>query len=395
MKHTALYIPAILVAILLAACGKTNRDTTTIRHGNQCYRGETLNGKRHGYGVLTEGDSVVYSGSWKKGKRDGYGTCQDSLGRTVIALWRADTIVSGTRSDSTGTYHGEMDRRLTANGHGTLTGHNNTFYTGQWTADKRNGNGCDIGESGRVRAGEWRNDKYRGERMQHTSDRIYGIDVSRHQHEKGKKKYAIDWAKARITGLGSGNKAQGKVDYPITFAYIKSTEGTTVKNKYFAYDYRMARQNGIRAGAYHFYSASSGAAAQAHFFLKNSRFAPGDMPPVLDLEPSDAQIKKMGGTEAMFRGVRTWLAIVHRATGMKPVLYVGQGFVNRYLSQAPDLKANYPVWIARYGQFRPDIKLAFWQLTPYGKVRGIQGDVDINVFNGYKEQFHEFIQRTR
>lgn len=53
---------------------------------------------------------------------------------------------------------------------------------------------------------------------------------------------------------------------------------------------------------------------------------------------------------------------------------------------------NYPVWIARYGQYRPNIHLAFWQLTPYGRVDGIHGEVDINVFNGYKEQFDEFLQ---
>ena len=97
----------------------------------------------------------------------------------------------------------------------------------------------------------------------------------------------------------------------------------------------------------------------------------------------------------MFRRVRVWLATVHRATGMKPVLYVGQGFVNKYLPLAPDIRDNYPVWIARYGQYRPDITLAFWQLTPYGRVRGIHGDVDINVFNGYHEQFMEFMARTR
>ena len=119
----------------------------------------------------------------------------------------------------------------------------------------------------------------------------------------------------------------------------------------------------------------------------------GDMPPVLDVEPSDAQIRQMGGTEAMFRSIRTWLAIVRNATGTKPVLYISQGFVNKYLPQAPDIRSNYPIWIARYGQYRPDIRLAFWQLTPYGRVRGIHGEVDINVFNGYKEQFAEFLQR--
>ena len=43
--------------------------------------------------------------------------------------------------------------------------------------------------------------------------------------------------------------------------------------------------------------------------------------------------------------------------------------------------------IARYGEFRPYVKLAFWQLTPEGRVRGIHGDVDINVFNGNQEEF--------
>ena len=33
------------------------------------------------------------------------------------------------------------------------------------------------------------------------------------------------------------------------------------------------------------------------------------------------------------------------------------------------------------------MKLAFWQLTPEGRVRGIHGEVDVNVFNGDKEEF--------
>lgn len=386
--HSAICLAAIA---FLAACSKGNLpNTATVHDGKMCYRGEMLNGKRNGYGVLSCGDSIVYSGQWKDGKRNGYGTATDSLGRQIIALWQADTIVSGTRTDSLGTYHGELDSKMIACGHGTWTGKDGSFYTGQWTKDMRNGFGCGVAQNGKVRAGDWRKDKYRGERMLHTSDRIYGIDLSKHQHEKGKKKFGIDWTAVRITNLGS-HAASGS--YPITFAYIKATEGTTVRNKYFRSDYQKARSHGIKTGAYHFFSARSSAAAQAHFFLKNSRIQRGDLPPVLDLEPDSKQIAIMGGAAGMFKRVRTWLAIVGRATGTKPVLYVGQGFVNKYLPMAPDIKDNYPIWIARYGQYRPDIKLAFWQLTPYGRVRGIRGEVDINVFNGYKAQFAEFMER--
>ena len=60
---------------------------------------------------------------------------------------------------------------------------------------------------------------------------------------------------------------------------------------------------------------------------------------------------------------------------------------------AEDLGDNYLVWIARYGQYKPNIKLAYWQLSPDGKVRGIQGDVDINVFNGYRNKYEAFLER--
>ena len=66
-------------------------------------------------------------------------------------------------------------------------------------------------------------------------------------------------------------------------------------------------------------------------------------------------------------------------------------FINKYFGMVPDIKRDYDVWIARYGEYKPDVRLAFWQLCPDGRVQGITGDVDINVFNGYKSQFSEFI----
>ena len=86
-----------------------------------------------------------------------------------------------------------------------------------------------------------------------------------------------------------------------------------------------------------------------------------------------------------------WLQMVKRRCGVSPILYINQMFINKYLGLAPDIKRDYDVWIARYGEYKPDVRLAFWQLCPDGRVKGIQGEVDINVFNGYKSQFHEFV----
>ena len=44
-------------------------------------------------------------------------------------------------------------------------------------------------------------------------------------------------------------------------------------------------------------------------------FRRGDLPPVLDLEPTPKQVKMMGGPVAMFRMVRAWMQAVERRTG--------------------------------------------------------------------------------
>ena len=86
---------------------------------------------------------------------------------------------------------------------------------------------------------------------------------------------------------------------------------------------------------------------------------------------------------------------MEKACGKRPVLYVGQLFVQNHLSKAPAAFRDYDVWIARYGAYKPWVKLLHWQLTPYGRVRGIAGEVDINVFNGTRTQFEEYLKTVR
>ena len=336
--------------------------------------------------------SVLSVGKWRGVSRQGMGLERDSCGRIIIGSYESDTLSTGVRVDSAGVYTGDFARGV-ADGHGSYQWPDGTYYEGQWSGDQRHGFGFAVSPFTHVRVGEWKAGNYLGERMQYTSERIYGIDISRYQHGKGRKKYAILWNRLRITHLGGRSQqyASGQVDYPVSFVFIKSTEGTAVRNPYYAQDYLQARKRGIPIGAYHFFSWRSSGSAQARYFLQSTFFRRGDLPPVLDLELTAAQIARMGGVEVMFKHVRSWLKAVEQRAGVKPILYVNQTFVNRYLSDAPDLKHGYQVWIARYGEYRPDVKLAVWQLSPNGRVTGIHGEVDINVFNGFKTQFEEFL----
>lgn len=287
--------------------------------------------------------------------------------------------------DSIGTYSGERDSVAVPHGYGRFQSRNGDFYEGEWQHGKRSGVGFSIIPGKRLRLGEWKDDAFLGERIAYTPERIYGIDISRHQHEKGKKKYSINWKDLRITSLGHKSKKniKGVVDYPVRFVYIKATEGVTVRNKYFAGDYAAARKNGYKTGAYHFFSIKTPGKNQAINFLRNSRYNYGDLPPVLDIEPTDKQIAQAGGIYKLFNNVRQWLNAVEGQYKVRPILYVSQRFVNKYLPLAPDLMKGYDVWIARYGEYKPDVNLIYWQLSPDGRVNGIHGEVDINVLNGF------------
>ena len=330
-----------------------------------------------------------------------------------------DTVYIGRRDKTTGKFVGNA----------AIICRNGSYYEGEVldTLYKdsvvsrivRHGTGV-LFDGEKVRAGLWKNDVYKGEQPLYTANHIYGIDISRYQHEpadaktvthvkrvkvrgrwrkvktKVKVTYPIDWSRLRITSLGtkSKKKIDGVVDYPISFVYIKCTEGSSLYNKYYNNDYVQARRHGYRVGSYHFYSTRTYAASQAAYFLRCNHYQKGDLPPVLDLEPTPQQVAAMGGAKAMLASARKWLEIVERRIGVRPILYVSQKFVNRYMiDKYPDgihLKKNYQVWIARYGEFKPDVHLVFWQLCPDGRVQGIHGHTDINIFNGYQSSFKAF-----
>ena len=387
----------LFVLSLCMSCSRIHPDVQVVsQQRGYTYRGTLVKGKYEGYGEMRYHGRIVYAGQWVEGKREGKGVSYDSCGQRIVGLWKANTLIHGTRTDSNGVYTGQLNQKGRPDGAGSYTSTDETYYHGYWLQGERSGFGF-ASSPKKLRLGEWKADRYLGERLVYTGQRIYGIDISRHQHEIGKKHYPIYWNQLRITHLGTISKKhiRGTVSYPISFCYIKSTEGTTIRNRYYKGDYRAAKRSGIHCGAYHFFSTLTSGKAQAKYFLRNTLFQKGDFPPVLDVEPYPSQIAKMGGVKVMFNEVRAWLQLVEKHVGVKPILYISQIFVNKYLPEAPDLMKNYNVWIARYGEYKPNVHLVMWQLSPDGRVKGIKSDVDINIFNGYQDSFEEFLRNER
>lgn len=191
---------------------------------------------------------------------------------------------------------------------------------------------------------------------------IHGIDISHYQG-------VINWDRLRGAQIGG---------YPLRFVICKATEGVSKLDENFNDNFYNARENGFIRGAYHFWSNKSSAKAQAEFFLRKVHLEEGDLPPVLDVEhkPKDQSVADFQ------RDVLTWLHTVEDRYHAKPIIYTFYKFKQAYLS-GPRFD-DYPYWLAHYYVDRVQYPgpWKFWQHTDAGRLPGIRGDVDLNVYNG-------------
>jgi lysozyme len=200
--------------------------------------------------------------------------------------------------------------------------------------------------------------------------------------------YSCDWLSVRLHRFGvrgidvshyqSAIQWEEVFKQDIDFVFVKATEGNHLSDSLFARNWEAIQAHGIRRGAYHFFRASVPAEEQALNFIRNVPMEEGDLPPVLDVEVLDGLTKP----EVLAR-MQTWLFMVEIAYGVKPIIYTNQKFYNTNLA---GYFSSYPLWIARYNSRGPRLadgrKWTFWQHRDTGRLPGISGNVDFNVFRG-------------
>ena len=187
---------------------------------------------------------------------------------------------------------------------------------------------------------------------------VHGLDVSRYQG-------AVDWNKV--------------VAQNIDFVFIKATEGNTLIDSQFHNNWKQLSELKVPKGAYHFFRPTVSSVEQAKHFTALVKLDKGDLPPVLDIEITDGVSKS-----SLINSAKSWIEIVERSCGMKPIIYTSQKFYNTHLEGYFD---DHPLWIARYNNYaEPAINginsWTFWQYGNQGRIDGIDGDVDFNVFRG-------------
>ena len=91
------------------------------------------------------------------------------------------------------------------------------------------------------------------------------------------------------------------------------------------------------------------------------------------------------------KSVLTWLRLVERHYGVKPIIYTYYKFKKAYLSDS--IFDTYPYWIAHYYVDKVEYKgkWKFWQHTDCGRLPGIKGYVDLDIYNG---SYYDLLQLT-
>jgi len=191
----------------------------------------------------------------------------------------------------------------------------------------------------------------------------FGIDVSHYQGQ-------IQWPALEYI----------KDSIPVSFVIMRASMGKDGYDAQFNRNWKNSKKRGVMRGAYHYYRPNENSKLQADLFIDRVTLQPDDIPPILDIEalPS-VDIQSLGDLR---RGLKNWLAIVEKHYGVRPIIYTGDHFYRDNLSgHGFD---EYPVWIANYNAVLQPNKSswALWQFSDSGVLPGIDGKVDLNVFNG-------------
>lgn len=198
-------------------------------------------------------------------------------------------------------------------------------------------------------------------------DSYPGIDVSSFQG-------LIDWQKVKASGIRFAMIRLGYRGY--------GQAGNMVEDDYARRNLEEARKAGLEIGAYFFSQATTVDEVddEIFFFMKILGDTELTMPIVLDWERVGVETARTNNVDAeTLTAMQKHFCKTMVDFGYTPMVYFNWHLAESslYLSELED----YPFWLALYQNYMTyPFRVEMWQYTCTGRVPGIQGDVDINVY---------------
>lgn len=174
----------------------------------------------------------------------------------------------------------------------------------------------------------------------------------------------------------------------VEFVFIKATEGSTFRDENFRINYNKALHAGLKIGAYHFFRFDRDGVEQARNLLQAVGIRHLDLGIAVDVEsmgnPHDIPVDSV-----VYR--LSQMVDYLNLKGKRVMFYTNKEGYEKYLMN------NFPgapLWICSFNSHPIDAEWTFWQFNHHGHVRGIRGDVDLNVFMGNRDEWQNFLKGT-
>lgn len=172
----------------------------------------------------------------------------------------------------------------------------------------------------------------------------------------------------------------------VEFIFIKATEGESFHDSNFFINYQKAEHAGMKIGAYHFFRFDSDGVAQAKNLLTRVRGLHLELGLAIDVEkngnPSDIP------QTIVVEELREMIEYLN-LKGIRPVIYTNREGYESYLM---DSFPGCTLWICSFNENPINAEWTFWQYNHRGSVKGIRGDVDLDVFCGNRAEWEEYLR---
>ncbi len=170
----------------------------------------------------------------------------------------------------------------------------------------------------------------------------------------------------------------------VDFVYLKASEGSSFRDPAFIRNYVAARRTPLAIGAYHYFRFDRDGISQADNLLNALKDLRLDLPLAVDVEEwhNDATVP----TDLVVERLNAMLSRL-RDAGHRVIVYTNKNGHSRFLR---DLDVE--LWICSFTSppiGRTDWRL--WQHSHISRIPGVSGFVDMDTFNGTREEWEAFL----
>lgn len=209
----------------------------------------------------------------------------------------------------------------------------------------------------------------------------------------------------------------------VRFAFLKTTQGTKIRDDEFAVDWQGTQAAKILRGGYHYYIFEQSPVDQAEAFVTRlqqmeAQYGKAELPPVVDIEDQEnsAIVSGQIPEATAISDLKQFLGLVAKKTGRRPIVYSYPYFWHKDMKNTSAL-TDHHLWMAYYPAgnaetpklpaLRADKKFPgkpffgdwrhwkFWQYSSNGYFDGVSGPrgrirFDLNTYNGSMKDLLDF-----